>query len=68
MCAVFSEGSRWHVVVNTGDHAILERGADRLILTRPDTPEDVERFRQLRSDAVVDDALLGPLVIRKTAA
>jgi hypothetical protein len=68
MGAVFSEGSHWHVVVNTGDHVILERGNDRLILERPANPEDVARFRELRTDAFVDNALLGPLLLRRDAA
>jgi hypothetical protein len=68
MCAACSERPLWHVIVNTGDHAILERGHDRIILERPDNPDDAARFLQLRSDATVDNALLGPLILRRDAA
>jgi hypothetical protein len=60
---VGSKGPLWHVVVNTGDHAILERGRDRIILERPGNPDDAARFRQLRSDSLVDSALFGPLLL-----
>jgi hypothetical protein len=68
MADILCERPLWHVIVNTGDHAILERGHDRIILERPNNPEDMERFRQLRSDAIVDSALFGPLLLSKRAS
>jgi hypothetical protein len=68
MADIRSERPLWHVIVNTGDHAILERGHDRLILGRPRDPEDIARFRELRSDAIVDGALFAPLLLSKRAS
>jgi hypothetical protein len=54
----------WRVVSNSGQHAVFERGAERLDIDRPKDEFARKMFMGIRPGTIVDDGVIA-LISRK---